>query len=36
MLAATFPAGSKSVVERLRWGIAEAGLDCSCREAAND
>lgn len=36
MLAATLAAGPESVVERLRRGIAEAGLDCNCREAAND
>ena len=34
--AATLPARPDSIVERLRRGIAEAGLDCSCREAAND
>jgi hypothetical protein len=28
--------GTEAVVERLRRGIAEAGLDCNCREAAND
>ena len=26
----------ETVVERLRRGIAEAGLDCGCRETAND
>ena len=26
----------ETVVERLRRGIAEAGLDCGCRESAND
>ena len=33
-----FPAGSEHepLVQRLRRAIAEAGLDCSCREAAND
>ncbi|MBX3584132.1 MAG: hypothetical protein KF810_19780 [Rhizobiaceae bacterium] len=36
MLAANLPAASESVVERLRRGIAEAGLDRNCREAAND
>ena len=36
MLGATLPAGNETVVERLRRGIAEAGLDCNCREAAND
>ena len=35
-LASTLPAGNESVVERLRRGIAEAGLDCNCRQAAND
>ena len=35
-LAATAAAGNESVVERLRRSIAEAGLDCNCREAAND
>ena len=34
--AASLSASPGSVVERLRQGIAEAGLDCSCREAAND
>lgn len=28
-------AGRETVVERLRRGIAGAGLDCGCREAAN-
>lgn len=28
--------GTELVVERLRRSIAEAGLDCNCREAAND
>jgi hypothetical protein len=36
MLGAPLPAGNESVVERLRRGIAESGLDCNCREAAND
>ena len=36
MLAANLPAASESVVERLRRGIAEAGLDCNCHEAADD
>jgi ABC-type uncharacterized transport system YnjBCD ATPase subunit len=35
-LAATLPAGNFSFAERLRRGIAEAGLDCNCRQAAND
>jgi hypothetical protein len=35
-LAETLPAGNESVVERLRRGLAGAGLDCNCREAAND
>lgn len=35
MPAASSPAGYDGVVERLRRGIAEAGLDCDCREAAN-
>ena len=26
----------RTVVERLRQGIAEAGLDCGCRATAND
>jgi len=30
------PPGRETVVERLRRGIAEAGLDCGCRETAND
>lgn len=34
--AASLSASPGSVVERLRQGIAEAGLDCGCREAAND
>lgn len=42
--AAPFPDGGHlpdatdkdSLVQRLRRGIAEAGLDCDCREAAND
>ena len=36
MAAATLAAAPESVVERLRRGIAEAGLACNCREAAND
>jgi hypothetical protein len=36
MVAATSHAGPETVVERLRRGIAEAGLDCNCRDAAND
>jgi hypothetical protein len=36
MMVATLPPGNESVVERLRRGIAEADLDCNCREAAND
>ena len=28
--------GGETVVERLRRGIAEARLDCGCRETAND
>jgi len=35
-LAETLSAGNETVVERLRRGLAEAGLDCNCREAAND
>jgi hypothetical protein len=35
-LAETLPVNDESVVERLRRSIAEAGLDCNCREAAND
>ncbi len=35
-LAPTLPAGNESVFERLRQGIAEADLDCNCREVAND
>lgn len=35
-LVATFPRDNETVVERLRRGIAETGLDCTCREAAND
>lgn len=30
------PDAGETVVERLRRGIAEAGLDCGCRETAND
>ena len=30
------PADRETVGERLRRGIAEAGLDCGCQEAAND
>lgn len=30
------PSGQETIVERLRREIAEAGLDCSCRDAAND
>ena len=30
------PDGGETVVERLRRGIAEAELDCGCRETAND
>jgi hypothetical protein len=26
----------ESVVERMRRGLADAGLDCGCRDAAND
>jgi hypothetical protein len=26
----------ESVVERMRRGLADAGLDCGCQEAAND
>lgn len=29
-------AGTGTVVERLRQGIADAGLDCGCRETANE
>jgi hypothetical protein len=29
-------ARTETVVERLRQGIAEAGLDCGCRETANN
>lgn len=36
LLVATLPVGNESVIERLRRGIIEAGLDCRCREAAND
>jgi len=28
--------GPRSVVERLRRGLSEAGLDCGCRNAANE
>jgi hypothetical protein len=35
-LAETFPAANEPLVELLRRGIAEAGLECSCRKAAND
>jgi hypothetical protein len=35
-LASPLPTNNESVVERLRRGLAEAGLDCSCREAASD
>lgn len=28
--------GPDTLVERMRRGRAEAGLDCLCREAAND
>lgn len=36
--AGRFPDGNdnESLVQRLRRGIAEAGLDCGCEEAAND
>lgn len=34
-LATTLPVGPESV-DRLRRGIAEAGLGCGCREAADD
>lgn len=34
--AVQLPAGQQTVVERLRQGLADAGLDCGCREAAND
>ena len=30
------PDGRETVVQRLRRGLAEAGLDCGCRETAND
>ena len=30
------PDGGETVVERLRRGIADAELDCGCRETAND
>ena len=30
------PDRTETVVERLRRGIAEAGLDCGCRATAND
>lgn len=36
MFAATMPPGNESIVERLRRGIMGAGLDCDCRDAAND
>lgn len=36
LVAAPLPAGHESVVERLRRGIAAAGLDCDCRAAAAD
>lgn len=29
-------AGAETVVERLRRSIAEAGLECGCRQAADD
>lgn len=35
-LAERLSDGHETVVERLRRSIAEAGLDCGCREAAND
>lgn len=35
-LGAHLQAGHDSVVERLRRGIAEAGLVCGCRDTAND
>jgi hypothetical protein len=35
-LAVRPPAGEDTVVERLRRGIAEAGLVCGCRDAASD
>ncbi len=30
------PEGQDTLVDRLRRGIAEAGLHCNCREAANE
>lgn len=35
-LATISPVGQEAVSERLRRGIAEVGLDCSCRKAASD
>jgi predicted nucleic acid-binding protein len=35
MLGLSDVEGTASVVDRLRRGIAEAGLDCTCQEAAN-
>ena len=35
-LVPNFSREEEAVVARLRRGIAEAGLDCRCREAVND
>lgn len=34
--AVPMPVGDGTVVEGLRTGIAAAGLDCGCQDAAND